>query len=169
MRAIRTAQVMAAALVLVIGTSTAALSTSQGQEAPPVNGVVGAVELDPAASLGGWSIVESVHQFRDIPVTGDEMFTDDVRLKGRLDATFNYDVHASGKEPVPAWGTMSIDDGAWTGTFTGIRRADYEPFDLRAFLVGTGEFDGLCAVLDIKAEPEYWAIDGVIHPLPMGA
>lgn len=169
MRAIRTAQVMAAALVLVISTATAALSTTYGQETPAVKGIVGTVELDPTASLGGWSMVESVHQYRDIPVSGDQIFADDARLKGRLDAILNYDVHASGKEPVPAWGTMSIDDGAWTGTFTGIRRGDYEPFDLRAFLVGTGEFEGLCAVLDIKAASTYWAMDGVIHPLPMGA
>ena len=78
-------------------------------------------------------------------------------------------VWSEGRRPVPAWGTVSIDDGAWTGTFTGIRRHDFEPFDVRAFLVGSGEYDGLCAVLDIAASPESWAINGVIHPLPMGA
>ena len=120
-------------------------------------------------SLGTFNVTEGTYQHRGIPVTGEQVFTDDVRLMGPLDATFNYDIHRSGKEPVPAWGTMTIGDGAWTGTFTGIRRDDFTPFEISAFLVGSGEYDGLCAVLDIAATPASWAIDGVIHPLPMGA
>ena len=169
MRAIRTAQFVAATLALVLGTSAVAISASQSEEAPLVRGVVGAVELDPASSYGTWAVTDGVHQHRDIPVTGLEIFATDARLMGSLDATFNYDVYHSGKEPVPAWGTMSIADGAWTGTFNGIRRQDFEPFAMQAFLVGSGPYEGLCAVLDITAGPESWAMNGVIHPLPMGA
>ena len=169
MRAIRTAQFVAATLALVLGTSAVAISTNQGDEAPLVRGVVGAVELDPPSSFGTFAVADGVHQHRDIPVSGLEVFADDARLMGPLDATLNYDVYRSGQEPVPAWGTLSIDDGAWTGTFTGLRRHDFEPFEVQAFLIGNGPFEGLCAVLDITAGPESWAIDGVIHPLPMGA
>ena len=169
MRAIRTSRLVAITLALALGTSAAVAAVTPSDEAPTVRGVVGAVELDDPTSLGTFAVAERTYQHRDIPVTGAEIFTDDARLMGSLDATFNYDVYRSGKEPVPAWGTMSIDDGAWTGTFTGIRRHDFEPFDVRAFLVGSGEYDGLCAVLDITASPESWAINGVIHPLPMGA
>lgn len=169
MLAIRTARFVAAALALTLVTSAAAVAVAPDDEMARVNGVVGAVELDAPISLGTFVVVDEIYQHRDIPVTGQDVFTDDSRLHGRLDATFNYDVDRSGTEPVPAWGTLTIDDGAWTGTFTGIRRADFEPFEMNAFLVGTGEYDGLCAVLDISASPSYWAIDGVVHPLPMGA
>ena len=169
MLAIRTARFVAAALALTLATSAVAVAATQGDEARPVHGVVGAVELDHPTSLGTFSVVDGTYQHRGIPVTGEQIFADDARLLGRLDATFNFDVHRSGQEPVPAWGTMSIDDGAWVGTFTGMRRHDFEPFEVDAFLVGTGEYEGLCAVLDITAGPQSWAIDGVIHPLPMGA
>lgn len=165
----RTARLAAVAFALTLATSAAAVAATPGDEAPPVHGVVGAVELDAPASLGTFAVLEGTHQYRDIPLSGQDIFADDARLQGRLEATLNYDVHGSGQEPVPAWGMLSVDDGAWTGTFTGLRRHDFEPFELSAFLVGTGEYDGLCAVLDIAAGPDSWAIDGVIHPLPMGA
>lgn len=168
MLAIRTARLFAATLALILGTSVAAVAAAPNDETPPVRGVVGAVELDAPASLGTFAVVDGTYQLRGIPVTGREIFADDARLMGSLDAVLNYDIHRSGQEPVPAWGTMIIDDGAWTGTFTGMRRHDFEPFEVDAFLVGTGKYDGLCAVLDITAGPESWSIDGVIHPLPMG-
>ncbi len=169
MLAIRTAQFIAATLALTLGTSAIALSATPYDEMPTVHGGFGAVELDAPVSLGTFAVADGVHQHRGIPVTGEEIFADDARLMGRLDATLNYDINRSGKEPVPAWGTMTIDDGAWTGTFTGLRRYDFEPFEIDAFLVGTGEYDGLCAVLDITAGSESWSIDGVIHQLPMEA
>lgn len=169
MLAMRTARFVAATLALTLATSTVAVAAAPADQMPPVHGVVGAVELDAPTSFGTFAVVEGIHQHRDIPVTGRDILTDDGRLNGRLDATFNYDVDRSGQEPVPAWGTLTIDDGAWTGTFTGLRRSDFEPFEINAFLVGTGEYDGLCAVLEISANPTYWAIDGVVHPLPMGA
>ena len=169
MRAIRTAQLVVVALALILATSVAAVATNQSEEPLSVRGVVGAAELDPPVSLGSFAVAGDIRQYRDIPLAGAQVITDDLRLSGRLDAFMNYDVQSSGQEPVPAWGTLSIDDGAWTGTFTGIRDRDFEPFAVRAFLVGDGPYEGLCAVLDIKAGPESWAIDGVIHPLPMGA
>jgi hypothetical protein len=169
MRAVRTTRFVAVTLALTLGTSVATVTANQSEEPLSVRGVVGAVELDPPASLGGFTAIEGIHQHRDIPVTGSQIITDDLRLRGPLHASMNYDVQSSGQEPVPAWGTISIDEGAWTGTFTGIRDRDFEPFAVRAFLVGNGSFEGLCAVLDIAATDESWAIDGVIHPLPMGA
>ena len=169
MRAIQSARFVVATLALVLGASVVAAATNQSDEPLSVRGVDGAVELDPQASLGTFAAVESIHHHRDIPITGSEVITGDARFNGRLDATLNYDVQASGTEPVPAWGTMSVGDGAWTGTFTGIRDHDFEPFGMRAFLVGDGAYEGLCAVLDIEAGTESWAIHGVIHPLPMGA
>lgn len=169
MRAVRTTRFVTFTLALILGTSVATVAADQSEEPLSVRGVVGAVALDPPASLGSFTAVEGIHQHRDIPVTGSQIITDDLRLSGPLDATMNYDVQSSGTEPVPAWGTISIDEGAWTGTFTGIRDRDFEPFAFRAFLVGNGSFEGLCAVLDIAATDESWAIDGVIHPLPMGA
>ncbi len=169
MLAIRTARFVAATLALILGTSVMAVAATQTDEAPPVSGVVGAIELDAPASLGTFAVVDGTYQHRGIPVTGQAISANDARLMGPLDATLNYDVYRSGQEPVPAWGTMTIDDGAWTGTFTGMRRHDFEPFEVDAFLVGTGEYEGLCAVLDISAGPESWSIDGVIHPLPMSS
>ena len=169
MRAIRTTPFVAVTLALILGTSVAAVAINEGETPLSVRGVVGAVELDPQASLGSFSVAGGIYQYRDIPLAGSQVITDDPRLSGRLDASMNYDVQSTGTEPVPAWGTLSIDDGAWTGTFTGIRDQDFEPFAVRAFLVGEGPYEGLCAVLDIKAGTESWGIDGVIHPLPMGA
>ena len=169
MRAVRTTRFATVTLALILGTSVVTVAANQSEEPLSVRGVVGAVELDPPASLGSFAAVEGIHQHRGIPVTGSQIITDDLRLSGRLDASMNYDVQSSGKEPVPAWGMISIDEGAWTGTYTGIRDRDFEPFAFRAFLVGHGPLEGLCAVLDIAATDESWAIDGVIHPLPMGA
>ena len=168
MRAIRTVGFVAAVLTLTLATSAMAVPPPQ-HETPPVHGVVGAVELDVPTTLGTFAVADGTYQYRDMPVAGQQVFTDDARLLGPLDAVMNYDVYRSGQEPVPAWGTMTIGDGAWTGTFTGIRRYDGEPFEMNAFLIGNGEYEGLCAVLDIAATPQSWAIDGVIHPLPMGA
>jgi hypothetical protein len=68
---------------------------------------------------------------------------------------------------------MTIDaaDGSWDGTFTGIRHGDLDDVAVRAFLFGTGSFEGLCATLDIAASdmagPSTWIVDGVVHPVPM--
>jgi hypothetical protein len=64
--------------------------------------------------------------------------------------------------------TISVgEEGVWEGTFTGIRRADREPFMVRANLVGEGAYAGLCATLDIDAGADAWMIDGVVHRVPM--
>jgi hypothetical protein len=143
-----------------------------------VSGVSGSLALDPATSNGDFTVDDAVFQYRGVPVRGWPLVTDDFRLTGQVDATWNYDVHRSGSQPVPAWGTMridspslasieAIDEGAWTGTFTGIRRSDSEPFMVRAFLMGEGIYEGLCATLDIQAGTDAWLVDGVIHPAPM--
>jgi hypothetical protein len=169
MRVNRTPRLVVATLALVLGASAATVAASPDEQHLAVDGVLGAVELDPPTSFGAFAVVDEMYQHRGIPVTGDQIFANDARLMGSLAATMNFDIDRSGQQPVPAWGSMSIDDGAWSGTFTGIRREDFEPFEVRAFLVGSGEYDGLCAVLDITAGNASWAIDGVIHPLPMGA
>jgi hypothetical protein len=89
------------------------------------------------------------------------------------DRVFHWDVLASGSQPVPSWGAMRIanGEGAWEGTFTGIKSADGAPVVIRAFLVGEGIHDGLCATLDISATGtatgDTWMVEGVIHPDPM--
>lgn len=169
MRVIRPIRLVALTLALTLGTSVAATSVAVNEDPLPVAGVTGTVVLDPPTSLGDFSAEAGVLQYRAIPLSGPEVVADDVRLSGPLEAVFNYDVHGSGTQPVPAWGTVDIDNGAWTGTFTGIRRHDAEPFDIHAFMIGSGPYEGLCAVLDIEAGADDWVIDGVIHPLPMGA
>lgn len=167
MRATRTTALVAVLLTLAFGISAATVAAAQEEENLSVRGVSGTVLLGSPTSLGTFAVTDGIHQYRGIPLSGPEVISDDVRLSGPMDAIFNYDVQSSGTEPVPAWGTLTIGDGAWTGTFTGIRAQDFEPFAVRAFLVGAGEYEGLCAVLDIAAGTESWAIDGVIHPLPM--
>jgi hypothetical protein len=155
-----------------LGTAVAAATSVQGEGPLPVQGVTGTLTLDRLADAGDFSVEQGVYQHRDVPMSASTFATDDPRLSGRLDVIWNWDVHSSGSQPVPAWGTMSIrpaEQGSWSGTFTGIRRNDFEPFMVRAFLIGEGTYDGLCAVLDIEAGPETWALDGVIHLLPMQA
>ena len=96
----------------------------------------------------------------------------DQRVAGFILSDWNWDVHAGGGRPAPAWGTMTIsaDDGTWEGTFTGIRHSEFEPVDLRASLLGEGAYDGLVATLDITATgmsgDETWIVDGIVlsHP-----
>lgn len=179
MRTTRAAPVVAAALALVLGSSvTAGTPADEVATILPINSVTGSLTLDPATSAGEFAVEDRVYHYREVPVAGSALLTDDPRLMGRLDSAWNWDIHASGSQPVPAWGTMQIDvpalstvpetgPGTWSGTFTGIRRGDYEPFLVRAFLVGEGAYEGLCATLDIEAGRDAWTIDGVIHPDPM--
>ena len=100
--------VMAAAATIDRPGSTETRAVTPSDETPTVHGVVGAIELDYPTSLGTFATAEGTNQHRDIPVTGAEIFADDARLLGSLDATLNYDIYRTGKEPVPAWGTMSM-------------------------------------------------------------
>jgi len=129
---------------------------------------------------------QGVLEHRSVPSISSTLVTEDGRFNGQIDSTWNWDVYRSGTQPVPAWGTMRIDvpalstfgddvdktisvgeEGAWEGTFTGIRRSDQEPFMVRAFLYGQGAYEGLCATLDIEAGADAWMIDGVVHRVPM--
>jgi hypothetical protein len=174
----RSGPVLAIALALLLGSSVAAVLLPAVETPAAVNGVSGSLVLDPITSLGEFYAGDAVHHHRGLPVTGSSLTTDDFRLSGRVDSTWNYDVHGSGSQPVPAWGTMQIrpialasfeatDEGAWVGNFTGIQRHDSEPFMVRAFLIGEGIYEGLCATLDIEAGTDGWLVDGVIHPAPM--
>lgn len=193
MRATLTAPVVAAAMTLMLGASVVAHGpVVQNDPLLPIDRVSGAMARDPVASLGDFSVDGAVLEFRSVPVTGAMLAMDDPRLAGELDSSWNYDILRSGDQPVPAWGTMRIevpattvpvpagrgdvvpavlptrvDGGAWEGTFNAIRQADGQPFMVRAFLFGEGEFEGLCATLDIQAGAHTWTIDGVIHQVPM--
>jgi len=74
---------------------------------------------------------------------------------------------------MPAWGTITIesDTGSWSGDFTGIRPSYFEPIGIRAVLFGEGDYDGLCATLDITAlqmaRGDTWVLDGIVHPADM--
>jgi len=186
MRAIRAVPVVAATLTLLIGVTAAAVTPVYEAETLPVSGVTGTVTVEPSRSLGDFSVDQGVFEYRSVPIVSSTLVTDDGRLNGKVDSTWNWDVHRSGSQPVPAWGMMRIDvpevstfddktnrtisvseEGAWEGMFTGIRRADKEPFMVRAFLFGEGAYAGLCATLDIEAGAGAWMIDGVIHRVPM--
>jgi hypothetical protein len=186
MRATRTASVVAAALALLVGVSVAAVTPTWEAETLPVSAVTGTVRLEAPTSLGDFSVDQGVFEYRSVPITGYTIVPDDGRMSGQIESTWNWDILTSGPQPVPAWGTMRIDvpevstfgdktdedtsmsgEGVWEGTFTGIRRADFEPFMVRAFLLGEGAYEGLCATLDIQAGADAWMIDGVVHRVPM--
>ena len=186
MRATRTAAVVAVALALFVGVAVAAATPVYEAETLPVSGITGTATLQTPPSLGDFSVDQGVFEYRSVPIVSSWLVTGDGRLNGLIDSTWNWDVHGSGSQPVPAWGTMRIDvpavstfdgkghrtisyseEGAWNGTFTAIRRGDLEPFMTRAFLFGEGAYEGLCATLDIEAGADAWTIDGVIHQVPM--
>jgi hypothetical protein len=141
--------------------------------------VTGSMVLGPSAGKGDFSVNDRVYQFRGVPISGAPLITNDPRLNGSLDSTWNWDVDPSGQLPVPAWGSMRIEvpeitttdtgigAGAWAGDFTAIRNADNEPFLVRAMLFGEGAYEGLCATLDFRAGTDGWLTDGVIHQVPM--
>ena len=172
MRTLRTVTLFLAVLPLALGSTVAALATSDGETysaITPVTGSLGVARLPG----GTFDVQDRVFQFRDYPVAGSTLGLSDPRLAGDIESDWNWDVLASGDQPKPAWGTMRIaaGEGMWEGTFTGIQRGDREPVGVRAFLFGSGPFEGLCATLDIAATgmsgPNTWVVDGVIHPVPM--
>jgi hypothetical protein len=170
------AAAVALVLALLSGSATAGDTLADQSVPGPVQGVTGGVTIDLGTSLGDFSVSDGVFEYRAVPKTGSAT-ADDPRLVGRLESIWNWDVLRDGTQPVPAWGTMRITpepvagaDGAWTGTFTAIRQHDFEPFRTHAFLIGEGAYDGLCAILEIAAEPgAEWALEGVVHRLPAGA
>ncbi len=172
MRTMRIASVFMVALAMVVGSAVAATGSSLETQ-QSINRVSGTVTVQPQISGGVFDVEDRVFRYRDVLIAGSELDFSDARLNGELQSEWNWDVHSSGSQPVPSWGTMRIGTGedAWEGTFTGIRRADDVPVAIRAFLVGEGLYDGLCATLDISAAGtatgDMWTVDGVIHPVPM--
>jgi len=170
MRTLRVFTFLLAATTLVLGSWAAVVA--EDDEVSPILPVTGTFEV--ALQPGGtFDVQDRVFQYRDYPVGGSTEGLSDPRLSGQVEAGWSWDVHALGDQPIPAWGTMTINtgDGSWSGTFTGIRRDDFDDVAVRAFLFGTGSFEGLCATLDIAASdmagPSTWVVDGVVHPVPM--
>lgn len=187
MRALRAAPVIGFALAISMGAAASAVTPVYDiGETLAIQHVSGSVVLDEPTTRGAFDVADRVYQFRDVPRTGAPLVMSDPRISGQLQSTWNWDVHASGTQPVPAWGTMQIDvpalstidreaedlvsrmsEGAWVGDFTALRHADGEPFEVRAFLLGEGAYEGLCATLDFEAGDMAWLADGVIHPVAM--
>ncbi len=170
MRTRRVAAILLAAATLVLGSLLTAVA--KDADVSPILPVTGTLEV--AWQPGGtFDVQDRVFQYRDYLVGGPSDGLSDPRLAGQVEADWSWDVHASGDQPIPAWGTMTINagDGAWEGTFTGIRHDDLDDVAVRAFLFGSGSYEGLCATLDITASdmagPSTWIVDGVVHPLPM--
>jgi hypothetical protein len=164
------AVVLFAATTLVLGSWVAVVA--KDEEISPIAQVMGRFEV--AWQPGGtFDVRDRVFQYRGFLVGGSTGDLTDPRLAGQVEADRSWDVAASGDQPMPARGTMTIDaaDGSWDGTFTGIRHGDLDDVAVRAFLFGTGSFEGLCATLDIAASdmagPSTWIVDGVVHPVPM--
>jgi hypothetical protein len=169
MHTLRTVLGSLVVLAMVIGSAVAA--TGASDEIPPTfSQVTGTLVVHEQAPGGLWDIVDGVHQYREYPISASGLTFSDPRLNGELQSTWNWDVHGSGKLPVPSWGTlrMGTDEAAWEGTFTGIQRVDGGPVDLRASLIGDGGNDGSCTTVDILATGtttgDTWIVDGVTYP-----
>ena len=171
MRALRIATSLLAVLALLGGTmGIAAVAAAAPLE--PIRHVAGTLDVHQLPG-GTFEVEDRVFQYRDYPVAGSGHSISDPRLAGYLISEWNWDTLASGGQPVPAWGDITIDatDGTWQGSFTGIRDSDFQPVGVRAMLYGDGAYEGLCATLDITvttlAEDGTWFLDGVVHPVAM--
>jgi hypothetical protein len=171
MRTLRTTALALAVLSLLLSSSMATLAetTDTTQRIGHVSGSLNVSQLPG----GDWSVEDRTYQYRDFPTSAPLWRVNDQRVAGHVISAWNWDVNADGAHPTPVWGTMSItgNDWAWRGTFTGVRYADFEPVEVRATLLGEGAYDGLGAKLDITAtgmaSGETWIVDGVVFPLPM--
>ena len=136
MRTLRTAALGLAVFSLLLGSSIAAVAqtTDTTQRVGHVSGSFDVQQLP-----GGiFTVDDRVFQYRDYPLSGSMWRVSDSRLRGFVISDWSWDIQASGDQPVPAWGTMTISaaDGVWEGTFTGVRYGDFQPVDVRAFLLG---------------------------------
>ncbi len=171
MRALRMATLLTVVLSLVGGASTV-VAAATSDPAQPIRQVAGSLDVHPLPG-GTFDVEDRVYQYRGFPVGGSAYHFSDPRLTGYLLSDWSWDVHASGEQPIPAWGTITIsgDDGSWQGAFTGIRSSDFSPVDVRVLLIGDGAYEGLCATLDITtnglADAGTWVVDGVVHPVAM--
>jgi hypothetical protein len=171
MRALRKALLLLVAIALVVGTN-ATLLASDGEPRESIRPVAGMLDVHQLPG-GTFSVEGRVFQYRGYVLAGSAQHMSEPVLSGYLMADWNWDVQASGDRPVPAWGDITIagPKGTWSGSFSGIRPSDFEPVDIRAVLFGDGDYEGLCATLDISAiELAFdgtWVVDGVIHPVDM--
>jgi len=169
MRAVRIASLLLVVLSLIGGTTVAAVTAAPDTDRSivPVAGRLTVQQLPG----GTFDVEDRVFKYREFPVAGSSHLVSDSRLSGYMLSEWNWDVQASGNQPVPAWGTMTIkgDDGSWTGEFTAIQESGFQPIDVRAVLFGDGSYDGMCATLDITAlelaRGDTWTIDGIVHPV----
>ena len=168
MRALRIATLLTAVLFL-LGGSTFVAGAETDRSIGPVAGTLAVHQLPG----GRFDVEDRVFQYRDYAVAGSAHHISDPRLSGYLLSEWNWDVQSSGDVPIPAWGTMAIEgaDGSWKGDFTGIRPSDFSPIGIRAVLFGEGDYEGLCATLDITAlelaSGDTWVLNGIVHPLDM--
>ena len=170
----RTRRITASVLLILSLMVAPALAPSAiASDTPePIGHVMGTLDVHQLPG-GTFAVEDRVFQYRDFHVAGSGHLFSDPRLSGYLISDWNWDVQASGDRPIPAWGHIEIatPDGSWEGDFTGIRRSDYEPVDIRALLFGTEAYEGLCATLDISgvgiAEASTWFVDGIVHPVAM--
>lgn len=174
MRTLRTVTLLLAMVAVTLVSTPAAVASgaAESETAGPIAPVTGSLSV--ARLPGGtFDVQDRVFQFRDYPVEGSTASLSDPRLAGELASEWSWDVDALGSLPKPAWGSITITagEGTWEGMFTGIQRGDREPVGVRAFLFGTGPYEGMCATLDISAShiigDSTWIVDGVVHPVPM--
>jgi len=171
MRAPRTATTLLAVLSLLGGTTMAAVAGTTDRD-HSIGSVAGTFTVHQLPG-GTFDVDNRVFQYREFPVGGSVHHLSDSRLNGDLLSEWNWDVQSSGDQPVPAWGNMTIDGvgGSWSGDFTGIRPSFFEPIGIRAVLFGEGDYDGLCATLDITAlqmaRGDTWMLNGIVHPADM--
>jgi len=171
MRALRVITPLLMVFSLLAGTNAAVLA-SPAEPAAQVRPVAGTLDVHQLPG-GTFAVEDRVFQYRQYVMAGPALHFSDPTLGGYLIADWNWDVRASGDQPVPAWGQITIagEDGSWSGSFSGIRASDYQPLDLRTVLFGAGAYEGLCAELDISvADLSWdgtWVVAGVIHPVDM--
>jgi hypothetical protein len=160
--------------LLVAGSAVAVVATGDspvatGDSPYALRTVGGALDVQPLPG-GTFDVQDRVFRYREFPVSGAAILNDP-RLNGDLTAEWNWDVYARGGQPIPSWGTITIegDAGSWRGDFTGIRVGDFQPVSVRTMLIGEGAHDGLCATLDIAAggmaQNATWTVNGVVHPI----
>ena len=171
MRALRMATLLVVMLSLLGGTTVAVMAATDDVDRS-IRAVAGKLDVHQLPG-GTFDVEDRVFQYREFPVAGSTPHVSDPRLSGYLLSEWNWDVQSSGDRPVPAWGSIVIDGeaGSWRGDFSGIRESDFEPVGIRAVLFGDGEYEGLCATLDITAlqlaRRDTWSIAGIVHPVDM--
>ena len=126
MRAVRIASLLLVVISLIGGTTVAAFAAAPDTDRSIVP-VAGRLQVHQLPG-GTFDVEDRVFKYREFPVAGSSHLVSDSRLSGYMLSEWNWDVQASGNQPVPAWGTMTIkgDDGSWTGEFTAIQESGFK-------------------------------------------